>query len=50
MKLLNAYMCNYLVTVDNVCIYPTLPHKQDVKQGQTFKQSLTGMNSEFSFS
>ena len=31
-------------------IYPTLPHGQDMTQGQFFKRSLTGLNSEFSFS
>ena len=30
------------------CIYQTLP--QDAKQGQIFKQSKDGLNSEFSFS
>ena len=29
---------------------PTLPLGQDTTQGQFFKQSLTGLNSEFSFS
>ena len=31
-------------------IYPTPPLGQDMTQGQFFKQSLTGLNSEFSFS
>ena len=31
-------------------IYPTPPLGQDMKQGQFFKRSLTGLNSEFSFS
>ena len=31
-------------------IYPTPPLRQDMPQGQFFKQSLTGLNSEFSFS
>ena len=31
-------------------ILPTLPLGQDMTQGQFFKQSLTGLNSEFSFS
>ena len=32
-------------------IYPTPPFRQDMTQGQFFfKQSLTGLNSEFSFS
>ena len=33
-----------------VHIYPTPPFGQDMIQGQFFKQSLTGLNSEFSFS
>ena len=28
---------------------PTPPYKQDVTHSQVFKQSLTGLNSEFSF-
>ena len=31
-------------------IYPTPPLRQDMTQGQFFKQGLTGLNSEFSFS
>ena len=31
-------------------IYPTPPLGQDMTQGQIFKRSLTGFNSEFSFS
>ena len=31
-------------------IYPTPPLGQDMTQGQLFKRSLTGLNSEFSFS
>ena len=31
-------------------IYPTPPLGQDMSQSQFFKQSLTGLNSEFSFS
>ena len=31
-------------------IYPTPPLGQNVTQGQFFKWSLTGLNSEFSFS
>ena len=31
-------------------IYPTLPLRQDMTQGQFLKRSLTGLNSEFSFS
>ena len=34
----------------NYHIYPTPPLGQDMTQGQFFKQSLTGLNSEFSFS
>ena len=34
----------------NYHIYPTPPLGQDVTQGQFFKRSLTGLNSEFSFS
>ena len=34
----------------NIHIYPTPPLGQDMTQGQFFKQSLTGLNSEFSFS
>ena len=31
-------------------IYPTLPLGQDMTQGEFFKRSLAGLNSEFSFS
>ena len=31
-------------------IYPTPPLGQDMTKGQFFKRSLTGLNSEFSFS
>ena len=31
-------------------IYPTPPLRQDMTQGQFFKWSLTGLNTEFSFS
>ena len=31
-------------------IYPTPPLGQDMTQGQFFKRSLAGLNSEFSFS
>ncbi len=31
-------------------IYPTPPLGQDMTQGQFFKQSLAGLNSEYSFS
>ena len=33
-----------------VHIYPTPPLGQDMTQGHFFKRSLTGLNSEFSFS
>ena len=35
---------------ENYHIYPTPPLGQDMTQGQFFKWSLTGLNSEFSFS
>ena len=45
---------NYLYntkSLDAILPYlPTLPLGQDMTQGQFFKQSLTGLNSEFSFS
>ena len=34
----------------HIHIYPTPPLGQDMTQGQFFKRSLTGLNSEFSFS
>ena len=36
--------------LSNYHIYPTPPLGQDMTQGQFFKRSLTGFNSEFSFS
>ena len=33
-----------------ISYFPTPPLRQDMTQGQFFKQSLTGLNSEFSFS
>ena len=44
-----------LKTEKNVCLMsksylPTPPLGQDMTQGQFFKQSLTGLNSELSFS
>ena len=33
-----------------VLFYPTPPLGQDMTQGQFLRQSLTGLNSEFSFS
>ena len=44
-----VYICMYIY----VCIYMYLPtplHEQNMIQGQFFKWSLTGLNSEFSFS
>ena len=35
---------------ETIAIYPTPPLGQDMTQGQFFKRSLTGLNSEFSFS
>ena len=35
---------------DSYHIYPTPPLGQDMTQGQFFKRSLTGLNSEFAFS
>ena len=35
---------------ERIYIYPTPPHEQDATQGQFLKRSLTGFNSEFSFS
>ena len=40
--------CDYEVAF--LHIYPTPPLGQDMTQGQFFKRSLTGLNSEFSFS
>ena len=40
-----------MLAVENVYhIYPTPPFGQDMTQDQFFKRSLTGLNSEFSFS
>ena len=33
--------------IEIVYIYPTPPLRQDLTQGQFFKRSLTGLNSEF---
>ena len=38
-----------LLDIDLTCL-PTPPLGQDMTQGQFFKRSLTGLNSEFSFS
>ena len=35
---------------DWVYIYPSSLHRQDVTQGQIFKQSKAGLNSEYPFS
>ena len=39
-------LCRILFTTPN----PNTPLGQDMKQGQFFKRSLAGLNSEFSFS
>ena len=44
---LYIYIYIYIYIYD---IYPTAPLRQDMTQGQFFKRSLTGLNSEFSFS
>ena len=43
---------SWSVNLKNIIIhiYPTPPLRQDMTQGRFFKRSLTGMNSEFSFS
>ena len=43
-------LCLILRHIDHYPIYPTPPLGQDMTQGQFFKRSLTGLNSEFSFS
>ena len=40
--------CHLFTHIDH--IYPTPPLGKDMTQGQFFKRSLTGLNSEFSFS
>ena len=41
-------VCMYIYIYE--CMYlPTTSHRQDVRQGQFFKLSLRGKNSEFSF-
>ena len=38
----------FKLTKITVCFYPThLPHGHDVTQGELFKQSTAGLNSEF---
>ena len=44
----NETVCLW-ITIYVYHIYPTPPLGQDMTQGQFFKQSLTGLNSEFSF-
>ena len=45
------YVCVCLSLCVYIYIYlPTPPHDQDATQGQFFKQTLTGLNLEFSFS
>ena len=39
----------FITAYTRVYIYPALPHERDVTQGQFFRQSLTGLSSEFSF-
>ena len=41
--------CEYIY-IHTYHIYPTPPLGQDMTHGQFFKRSLTGLNSEFSFS
>ena len=44
------FLCLFLLVWGRVDpIYPTPPLGQDMRQGQFSKQSLTGLNSEFSF-
>ena len=43
-------MCVCVCMYVSVYIYPIPSYKQDVTQGRFFKQSFTGLNSEFSFS
>ena len=48
---LNPYSVKPLFEICNLIYYlPTPPLGQDMTQGQFFKRSLTGLNSEFSFS
>ena len=44
-----ARICSEVIKVRDP-IYPTPPLGQDMTQGQFLKQSLAGLNSEFSFS
>ena len=50
------YICIHIYMHTNIYVYkyvyylPTPPLGQDMTLGQFFKRSLTGLNSEFSFS
>ena len=48
--ILCIHLYGMMVIVIGNPIYPTPPHGQDMTQGQFFKRSLIGLNSEFSFS
>ena len=50
LKEIENYLLYILRELEIYHIYPTPPLRQDMRQGQFFKQSLTGLNSEFSFS
>ena len=43
-------LVSFILMIRKGTIYPTPPLGQDMTQGQFFKPSLTGFNSEFSFS
>ena len=43
-------LCIDSILFISIHIYPTPPLGQDITQDQFFKRSLTGLNSEFSFS
>ena len=45
----NETACGWHIYI-YIYIYPTPPYERDVTQSQFFKQSITGLNSEFSFS
>ena len=47
-RVLSAY--SYVVRSIAISYLPTPPLGEDMTQGQFFKRSLTGFNSEFSFS
>ena len=44
----STYVCSEIIR--HYHIYPTPPLGQNMTQGQLFKRSLTGLNSQFSFS